>query len=252
MKFYVPSRGRPSCQTPHTLHRFGVQKQDIIVVVRPDEQNKYADIGFELHVLPKKVQGLSQTRQHLIEQFTKIHCQIDDDITGFLFKPDTSQWAVVPITKVSAFRKMIDIFEQWLDTGITACSTQDRVGLAHPSNSSFKDYARIGQMIFLNPKTIIRRGYRFDRVKLYADQDMALQIVRGGDVTRVSCTYGHTMKPTYAPGGCQAYRNQKCIDESANKLVKLHPGLVRLRWKRKGKFNVPSRIIAWKKARQGE
>lgn len=257
MRFYVPTRARPDCITPRTLVKYGVDPKQIILVVRPDEWKLYRPLSetYQVVVLPKNIEGLSATRQWILEHDEgngDLHCQIDDDITGFIWKKDTTKWRMRPMdTKM--FDAMVTEFEWWLLDGITAVSTQDRVGLARPNGKGFAEYTRVGQVIFLNCKHILAKDWRFDRVKLYADQDMALQIVRGGGITRVSNHYGHTMRPLRAPGGCSVYRDQACIDAAATKLLALHPGLIKLRWKDKDGLSIPSRVISWKKARtQGE
>lgn len=251
MKFYVPSRARPNFCTPMTLERYGVPKKDIVLVLRPDERRMYEPLSYPVLWLPKKIEGLSATRQWIVDNTRdQIHCQIDDDITGFLIKKrPLDRWGGIITMFEVEFARMVSEFQTALALGeIVAGSTQDRVALARPHGSAHHDYTRIGQVIFLNASYLRRAGYRFDRCQIYADQDMALQIVSNGGVTRVSNVYGHSMRPTYAPGGVQIYRNQKVINASAKKLCDLHPGLVKLRWKQKGKFKVPSRVILWKKA----
>lgn len=252
MRFYVPSRNRPQCVTPETLIRYGVPSKDIKIVVRPDEYDMYRQEWDDhlLMVLPITVNGLSATRQWLLENTVgKYQCQIDDDITSFGIKASILEFGGVhTFSDKRSFDLMIKKFVDWLEEGITAASTQDRVAVARPSSKRYKDCTRIGQVIFLNRHEIVKRGWRFDRCQIYADQDMALQIVRGGGLTRVSHEYAHNMRPIYAPGGVQVYRTQKVINSSAKKLCELHPGLVTLKWKQKGKFKVPTRRIAWRKA----
>lgn len=249
MNFYVPTRARPNCCTPQTLESYGVPTHQIILVIRQDEQQLYEELGYPMTVLPPKVEGLSATRQWIIENVPVPHCQIDDDITGFLEKPVYGEWKVRPI-KSYRFWDMISLFKSWLDNGVIAASTQDRVGLARPSTGGYTSHTRIGQVIFIHGKKVTNAGWRFDRVKLYADQDMALQIVRAGYDTRVSNQFGHSMRPLREPGGCSVYRDQDCIMDAAFSLERLHKGLIKLEWRDKNGLRIPSRRIAWKKARQ--
>ena len=252
MKFYVPSRSRPDLSTPTVLIGYGVRRSDIKIVIRADEWSLYRERWEPdiLTVLPKGIEGLSATRQWLLENTVgKYQCQIDDDITSFAFKDKIQEFGGVhTFVKPAGFSLMMKEFVDWLDDGVVAASTQDRVAVARPSSRRFKDFTRIGQVIFLNRHQILKRDWRFDRCQIYADQDMALQIVRGGGITRVSHEYAHNMRPIYAPGGVQVYRTQRVINASAKKLSDLHPGFVTLKWKQKGKFRVPTRRIAWRKA----
>lgn len=257
MNFYIPSRARPDASTPKVLLDYGVPWQFIFLVIRPDEVELYKDVPFQQIVLPKTVNGLSATRQWIVELSYKGHhidtlaVMLDDDITSFIYKPVTKTFGGVRKMTKTQFEKMIREFSRLLTDGdVLAASTQDRVSLARPNKSSWNFHTRVGQVMFLNVQALRSRNYRFDRVQIYHDQDLALQIVRGGFATATSNRFGHNMRPTYSAGGLQTYRKQKVINESAKKLCKLHPGLVRLKWKEKHGFRVPSRIIAWKKARK--
>lgn len=255
MKFYIPSRGRPGLVTPTTLKHYGIHRNDIIVVVRLDEVGLYArPDGFNILVLPKRIEGLASTRQWILEVASGVggrHWMMDDDITGFLFKPNKAKFGGVREATKSNFYRMLEDADYHIDSGATVYSTQDRMSIARPSVRPFNEYTRIGQCMYIDHNECRFKGYRFDRTEIYHDQDLALQIVRGGDKTVTSNMFGHKMRPTYAKGGLQTYRKQKVINAAAKRLCELHPGLVKLRWKKKHGFNVPSRIISWKKAREG-
>jgi len=253
MRIYIPTRSRPHFSTldalPQTL------RSSTVVVVRADEADMYEEVVFSkkgrnpwIAVLPKKVEGLAATRQWILKHGQgEVIAMLDDDITSFCTKDDLEKFGGV---RAMSMRETIRMFEELYGVMdyYTCVSTVDRMALARPSKTEFNFPSRAGQSMFINRKVAMKRGYRFDRIAIYHDQDFALQIARDGRKCATSNRYGHNMRPLYAKGGLQTYRDQSLVDECANKLVKLHGDLVTLKWKERNGMNIPTRSINWKRA----
>jgi hypothetical protein len=249
MRIYIPTRSRPNFSAMSALPEY--LHHDVYLVLRKDEVALYANTVCHKMILPKKVEGLAATRQWILENAEdEFICMMDDDITHFLFKPVLSTFGGLVRATNANIDALFHTMERWLDEGVVCASTADRMALARPAEKYFAQPSRVGQVMFIDRWTAMERGYRFDRVQIYHDQDFALQILRGRDMTRISTKHGHAMRPTYAKGGLQTYRNQNVIDESAQRMLELHPGLITLKWRDRLGYSIPTRIIKWKQAMQ--
>lgn len=260
MHIYIPTRGRADhVPTIHALPTSALKKTWL--VVRPEERNLYENYASMI----KKATGskpkvmtltrnlpLHMARQEILEHGKgRAIAMMDDDIRSFLTKPRIDQRLIRPVEYDTDLEQIFTTLEAGLLSmpRLACISTVDRVALSRPATSEISGPSRAGQCMFIRRDLAVKHNWRFDRIEIYHDQDFALQILKSGFISCVSNRYGHNMRQTYHPvGGLQTYRDQNLINRSAEKLMKLHPGLVKLKWKDRAGFKVPSRIIQWKKA----
>lgn len=94
----------------------------------------------------------------------------------------------------------------------------------------------------------VLRECELNRIEYRADYDYILQLLRKGYENR--CLLEFCVDQTYNnPGGCSEQRTVERNNEDADKLVALHPGLVRVVEKEyKGSLHRKECVVSWKKA----
>ncbi len=253
MNIYIHTSGRPDIQT--TLNNLPVEILPLMtLVVQNRESKKYIHIeknyGCEVLVLPKGITRLSPTRQWLLENCpSKNMGLLDDDLVFFKrsknLKLHRMNW--------KDFVAMFALTNEWLSKhNIIHCGISAREG-NNRITSSYVECSRMMRALFYDVDAVRKTGARFDRIVTKQDFDMTLQLLRKGYPNAVSYLFAHNQSGgSNSQGGCSAYRTEKVMVQSANKLAKLHPGFVKVVEKKtKSSWEGGSRIdvrIAWKKA----
>lgn len=235
---YIPSRGRwEKLLTPYALP--APLRKRCIVVVRQDEVRRYmiahAKRDFDLAILPKHVNGLSATRQWILDQSgDDVLIMLDDDITGINLKADPTKYGGVVKVDNRYFTNCFNLMYRWIDAGFVHVSFADRFVAARPSKNDYYENGRIAQALFYERSVLVNNHIRFDRVPLMQDLDVNLQLLGLGYKNRVSTNYSFNSRWYGSPGGCEAYRTTELHDHVGRRMEKLHPGITKLVPKPKG------------------
>lgn len=250
---YIPSRARAEkLVTPYTLPK---KLRDITtVVVRRDELDEYEErhptLRFE--ALPKGIEGLSPTRQWILEESSgRLHCQLDDDITAINYKPNPKKFGGLKKADSGMFIDCFHLLEKWMSEGMIGhVSFTDRVSAARPSKGPFYENGRIAQTLFYDRRAIKNAGARFDRVALMQDLDMNLQLLAAGYRNRIATVYSYNVRGEDSPGGCVLYRTDKLKQKVGRQMEKLHPGITTMATKEKYGRTYFYMKTDWRKAYQ--
>jgi len=225
-RIVIPTRARPEVKTFYNLPK-EIQKRTVLVI-RPDEEWLYEAIPCKKIMLDKGVEGLSPTRQWILDNIDDRYViQLDDDFSSYSFKPDMRQWKLIKATP----RQVVEMFELvdfWLRKCVVHAGIMDRVRAAQPSKSGeeYSENTLCMQFLGYDQKILQEEGVRFDRVRLAQDKDVCLQLLERGYGNRVSKRFSYNCSGTDTTGGCAVYRTEKLRIKQAKLLARLHPGIV--------------------------
>jgi hypothetical protein len=230
---FIPTRGRAG--DVRTLWDLPAKwRERCYLVVRPDEYSDYhtaqrhdQPIG-GIVKLPKGIEGISATRQWILENAEgKALVMLDDDLTGINIKQDHTVFGGVARARNQslAWDAVLRLMDRWLEQGEAHVSFTDRVSSARPSTRWWYENGRTSQTLFYNLRIVRGIGARFDRVPLSQDLDMNLQILEAGFTNRVSLKYSFNAKPEDAKGGCSTFRTDTVKEQVCRTMEFLHPGI---------------------------
>lgn len=230
-RIYIPTRGRPSVPTFWALPE-ELQRQTTLVI-REDEEELYQCVPVDYVLLPKKVEGLSATRQWILENSGRYVMQLDDDFASFNIKPHMDDWKLMRASP----RQIVDLFnlvDYWITEKVAHAGIMDRVRAATPSTrGQYQTRQLCAQFLAYDNRVLRKEQIRFDRVLLSQDKDVCLQLLELGYENRISRRYSYNCKAGDSPGGCALYRTEKLRREQSDLLANLHPeGIIRQRKKR--------------------
>ncbi len=198
------------------------------LVVREDEAKEYSAEypGEKLLVLPKKVNGLSATRQWILEREKdgRYFLMLDDDITSINIKKDINEWGLkgAKPKQVEDMMKLVIT----LVKDIPMVGLSKRIHAAPPAGKMYRSNARLSQFFMIDRKKVLDIGARFDRVPLGQDCDMVLQCLKAGLPNRCLVRFSYNERVEDSKGGCSLYRNDKLKIKTWHLMAKLHPGVV--------------------------
>jgi hypothetical protein len=252
VKYYIHTRGRAgNVKTLASLPAF--IRERAVLVVRPEETKAYmvAHPDNDVLPLPRSVDGLSATRQWLLERDKEqVFVMMDDDITGYNYKPVLSGWKMKKCGTekvLAAWQTMLAEAEKG-DYGIV--SMVDRVSAARPYKKAWAENVFTWKILVINRHVVRRAKARFDRVLIAQDVDMVLQLFRAGVKTLASVQVSMNASAIDAKGGVSIYRTDKLRLREYRKLERLHPGLCELRMKHKDGRMMPVLHKFWSKAKK--
>jgi hypothetical protein len=212
-------------------------QRHVVIVVRQDEAVSYRKHNPFANVLAmdKGVNGLSATRQWILEHAKeRFHVQLDDDITGFCFKPRSKVYGGVRrIYKETPIIEAVRTMRSWIEEGLAHVGMSERFMAARPSPRPYYENGRTGQFMMYDLRVLRKLNVRFDRVRLMQDLDMNLQLLRAGYPNRVLTKISYVAKPEDYAGGVASYRDDKLKEQMCKKLARLHKGIVTYKTKRK-------------------
>ena len=250
----IPSRGRPKVPTFWALPP--VLRKRTTLVIRRDEEGLYEDVPATKVLLPPRVEGLSATRQWILDNInSRFVMQLDDDFSSFNYKPRMDDWALRRLNSAGVLR-MFELVDYWITAGGFAhAGIMDRIRSAHPSDGGLYETNRLcAQFLAYDTRVLKGEKLRFDRVLLSQDKDMCLQLLELGYANRVSRRYSYNCAAPDTSGGCATYRTEKLRREQSDLLKSLHPeGVIRQRTKRVKSKNLKyifraKNYVNWRKA----
>ena len=233
------------------------QNYPIYLVVQKNEIRKYLKTWIRAYpnvqtlVLPKKIVTLSPTRQFIMEQAyergIKKLVMMDDDLY-FYIRKSSDDWHLR--YAISADNLILfQMLEKWLDD-YAHVAVSGREGNNRIKELSLEP-ARAMRVLGYDTEIFMKEKIRFDRIPTKQDFDVTLQLLRKGYPNKVSYEFANGQVETQTDGGCSVYRTLEMMNDSAEKLAKLHPGFVRVRTKelKGGRIRVQRDVTCyWKKA----
>lgn len=253
--YYIASRGRPYCLSYHALPK-EIQKRTFIVV-RPDDHDSYVEEGGfktrQLITLPKRIEGLSPTRQWIQDNADdRFIVQMDDDLRSFSKKASHKTFAKLHIMTPSELLVMDAMFFKWLKTDRYGhCGMGDRVQSSWASKP-FQDNTQMARLMCYDRLAVSSVKARWDRTPLIQDKDITLQLLRCGVPNRVSLLHCYSESGMgKRKNGVALYRTGKLYDECVLNLAKLHPGLVTVKASTRDHWSFKCTVqprVAWSKA----
>lgn len=254
---YIPSKSRSEkIYTPFSLSKKALKHTAL--VVHPSEFKTYKKHNPNINIIQNEAQGISAVRNNILLHCPTRYCiMLDDDLKfGFRLKGD---WHIILMKPED--RKLFDVLIHDVMSYVRkhnfAHASLSMRELGHPG----KIQKLAGQEWCYNER--YTRFFLFDthqlkkvklrRVEVMEDFDIILQLLRQGKPCAVSYKWvqGQAIGSN-AKGGCSTYRTPEVQTLAANKLAKLHPGIVKVvRKKTKCAWGWGERTdvqIAWKKA----
>jgi len=241
----IPSRGRPTVPTMSLIPKS--YKPITYIAVRPDEEKMYRKNYDNLVVIPKTITNLSQKRQWLVEKFdARYHIQLDDDFTGFFYKPDQEVFGGLERMDKSQTKEMFDdVFDRL--TRIPHVGICDRTRSARAMTMISRN-TMIMQFLAYDTRAIKKSGAKFDDVILAQDKHMCLSLLEHGFKNIVLNYYSFTCMAYESPGGCSAYRTKELRHQQCEHFCSLHK-FAKVEQKTYQKQGTISRLrIQWKKS----
>lgn len=201
----------PTYQRSHRIHLNGGSLyalrevlDQVVLVVRPEEEHLYEVHGVELDVLPVTVKNIGQTRQYIWDKYSKSEdyfVMMDDDVQYFnqslrvqdyrpgtfeLKKPDQF-WFCPRVETRTEITKMFKTLKGELERGTGMCSP--RPNWTFPDGSD-KNYPVRGSVFVtgfwcFNAKILRDKNLRFDNFNSCSDIDFLYQVLSLG----IDCTY---------------------------------------------------------------
>lgn len=168
---YIPSKGRPQCQTAKTLSEQNIQ---FVIVVEPDELQQYKEQNPNCNflILPQNNFGLSNVRNYILNYAKSkgedFFWMIDDDVTSFYTRQGTKLFKNV--------EQAFTISEALLNNKVGQIAMEYRQ-FAWSANKDFIENSYADVCVCIN--TNVHARYR-NEVLLKEDRDFTMQIIKSG------------------------------------------------------------------------
>ena len=248
LKLFIPSRGRWEKQS--TLDNLPPEIRKITtLVVDAKELKHYHPVAkkYGVFLIPLSVNGITEVRREIIKISEGKIVMLDDDLK-FAKRISKTDWHLTPIRG----KEVIPMFE-WLEKSLGEYAHAS-ISARQGNNNEKADVAynqRYIRILGFNTKCF--EDVKLGRVTVMEDFDIALQLINQGYSSIISYVYAQDQSASNMEGGCSTYRTPQVQADSARKLAKLHPGVVKLVEKetKTGWFKGQPRVdvtIYWKKA----
>lgn len=266
MRIYIPTRGRfGQLNDDSTMSRIPTyMHESVVLVVHPEEfdwyldelqSGIYSDTGVSI-IKADPYDNIAQKRRWIGEYAASLgefsFVMLDDDI-DFLVRKSPDVWNLRSATDDEVeflFQKIEELLLQYAQVTVSGREGNNRYG-----------EGTFDQLLVYNTRAMRITGYQtelfnkmeHDRVPVMEDIDVTLQLLRAGYANVLIAYYANGQKMTNAAGGCSIWRTHELHEAAANKLVELHPGLVRTRLKTNKTdadgFGTRTEVtVQWKKA----
>lgn len=266
MRIYIPTRGRADkLAGDSTLSRIPRWMHDQVVLVTHSEDTQnyvralaasgfqesgatILDVGAYDNIAQKRMRIGEVARDN--REFSFV--MLDDDI-DFLVRKGDDVWNLRAATDDEVdtlFQKIAGLLNTYAQVTVSGREGNNRYG-----------EGTFDQLLVYNTRAMRITGYQtelfnscvHDRVPVMEDIDVTLQLLRRGFANVLIAYYANGQKMTNAAGGCSIWRTHEIHEAAANKLVELHPGLVRTRLKTNKTdadgFGTRTEVtVQWKKA----
>lgn len=233
----IPSYRRAGRVSSEGLMRsFGFHRT--VIYARESERDEYAEHHANVASVPDGVRGIGDTRQFIVEQMADepAYVMIDDDISGFSYKPDlTAQGGVMRAEP----EQVLQVLGELYDSGCIG-AVVDYWSIADPYDGGpWRHWGFLCSNCYLLRSSLIGSA-RFDRLQLYEDMDFSLQLLQAGVPVRISsqlCIEASPGGRGADNGGCDELREaeQAALEAGVShqriywqRLQRLHPEFVQI------------------------
>lgn len=253
MEIYIPSRSRYN-KRPDTLNSIPLTcHHNVNIVVPKQEYNaySYAFKDYKCKIIKCPVDGIGRVRQWIMENAKSNYVLFLDDDMKFGVRKEGIKMVNADFDDVA---NMFSLLKNWLDEGWLHVGISQRAG----NNRVLSQYAettRMNNAYAYNVKQFLKTGVRFDRLEVMEDFDVTLSLLKLGYNNRITYKYGWSQRKSGDIGGCSIYRTDAVQQQSAHKLKKLHPSLVKVikktskqRWNGMDSSTRTDVRIQWKRA----
>lgn len=241
IQIFIHTYGRANWQKTLEFISPNIQKRTWLVV---QKREAHLYNWPRLMVLPKKIRGLSLTRQYILENAKKNKIVMLDDDLRFQRRISKDDWHLrnsMPEDMGAMFRKMSRMLDDYAHAGISARLGNNRHAELHLTN------VRMNGVIGYNRERVLGVDARFDRIELRQDFDITLQLLRAGLPNLVSVEFAWDQaRASNSAGGCSGYRTQEMMTRCAHELAELHPGFVTITEKKTKVYSGAASKTAWK------
>tara|TARA_Y100000034_G_scaffold136412_1_gene212739 strand:- start:660 stop:1424 length:765 start_codon:yes stop_codon:yes gene_type:complete len=216
---YIPTLGRTNNQI--TFDNLPQNVQDITwLVVQPKEHNSFGD--YPRIVLPDDNIGITATRKYIYEwRGTNTKYGVFDDDLKFIERTPNGPKTKRPMDKGS-WEELLGRTSEWLDEIPFSGMKQ---GDLPPSGREYKDTTGVNCAFFFNDNLLPSSDTLDWSLPVCEDIHLVLQLLKMGYNNRIWEKFGYISK-ILAPGGCNIWRTLDLINETHEKLIKLHPAHV--------------------------
>ncbi len=241
----------------NTLRYIGPAMRDrTYIAIREEEEPEYLRVAERFgvgmnHLFLKEEEGIPETRDVILEEASKEgweHLIMIDDDLKFATRSLGNKYTTFD-EEGQEFGKMIMELMVQCDEGVPLVGITARQ--FSNDKPSYSGNTRIIQLLCFHMPTIVSTGLTFtgSGMRYMTDYYFTLSLLQ--------CGYRNLCLNTYTrddiaqfPGGCSVRRTVDLYNESARKLKKHFPDLVRLEWKTGGTWKAPriTPYVSWKKA----
>ena len=249
MWIYVVTRGRPHVKDQHTLNNLPQKWRERTTVVCPKEERHFFDDVYGIETVSPRVMNITAKRKWIFENaaYEKI-LMLDDDLR-FHVRPEPLKSTRLVLGSENPIKliRMFDALDKKLDS-VAHVGISDRF-MNHVVEGEWKYGCKALHALGWRVSRVLEHC-KLDRVMCGVEHDLTLQLFEAGFPNAVYF-WGTQSEPAgrAAPGGTSLYRTSKMIWESARKMEKLHPGIVKVVPIREDQQHMLPRVrIAWQKA----
>lgn len=213
--------------------------------------NKIHDLR---HIIPLGYWSIGEKRRQMAVEAKKLGYKkimmIDDDVNLLVRRADDNwQLRYTEDDETIEMYNYVSMFlERYAQVSLGAREGNNRLGLGGP-DIIIENYRGMRANAFNVDEFL---SLEHGRVAVMEDFDITLQLLRRRRKTAVTVYWATGQKATNTEGGCSLWRTHELHEQSVYKLMELHPGLVRARWKEnKGGGEFGKRVeatISWKQA----
>jgi hypothetical protein len=277
MKIIIPTYRRNDRQ--FTLRCIPESWHDRTVLVCDDEdapglQKKTKKTDIEVMVVPDRIKSIAQKRAWIIKEFAGERIVMFDDDLRFCRRDYNKTPTFLKQCDEDDVDLMLQLLERKLGkfahVGVSARQGNNNLESMQRNRMAKErgegtNIGKADEKAFLrwepNSRMIYALGYNTDvllkhcelgRIEHREDMDYCLQLLSAGYQNRVLAEFCVDQSYGAGPGGAKLERTMEASNKDAEKLAKLHPGLVKV-VEKDYKLSTPRKevICYWKKAYQG-
>jgi hypothetical protein len=252
MLIYIPTYRRTHRQrTWQFLSEYWRKRTRFVCDAEDRELLLERDIGIKrshIVVHPRSVKTIAQKRAWIIENARDYHILMLDDDLRFcnrVYSSDTA-WTLPNATPAAVGRALHEL-EDKFSRGYAHVGFGARQGNNTLADRGWRENARMIYALGYNLK-VVRKVCELGRIETREDMDYTLQLLRAG---YKNCINVEMVVDQYfnAVGGAREERTMERSNKDAEKLAKLHPGLVKV-VERNYKQSTPRKevVVQWRKA----
>lgn len=214
----------PSYSRAHRLRtvEFLPKVSDLVtLVVRPEERKAYAALGYDVAVLPKSVQDISATREHVGRIAERMgldwFLMADDDLR--ILQRDGE----LRLSPLADGRKLLSRLRAALGKAASVALSPRFM------NNTVKE-----DLVFTKPqsqatayRTDVYRKLKFGEAKYFEDVHRTLQLLTAGHQTAMLYSYAIDIGPMNYDGGMAEWRAYAAMKAEAEFMEQRWPGIVK-------------------------